>query len=619
MKEFYRRVGLKVGLEIHQQLNTKHKLFCNCLTTMKEKEPIMIVKRKLFPVVSELGEYDPAAKFEWLRDRTFFYKVYKKESCAVELDEEPPRPLNKEALEIAMEIALLLNCKLVNEVHVMRKTVIDGSNTTGFQRTAVIGFDGWIDVDGRKVKIEQICLEEDSCSLEKEENGNVYFRLNRLGIPLVEISTGILENITPDEVEKIALRIGSLLRLTGKVKRGLGSIRQDINVSIEKGARVEIKGIQRLELISRVIELEVKRQLSLLKIIEEIRKRNAKVEEKIYEVTRIFRGTSCKFLNELIKNGYKVYAIKLKGFSNLLKFQLHEKKSLGKEFAQIVETFGVKGILHTDENLEKYGIEKERISKLKERLGATEKDCIIIVAEKRSKGRAIKFLQEKIKRLCEGKLEGETRVAKEDGSTKFARPLPGAARMYPETDVPPISIKQEMIEKIRKKVPNWNRIRNEIEQMDLPKEFKERILLSKYLFDFLSIVRTYKIKPKLVANFFLSTVRELKREGFNIEEIGIKKVYRVFELLAEKKITKEAIFDIVAKIVKEKDKSVEEVIDELSLWRLPYEQVLQKVREIIEKNRCMKKNKLFGVIMKQLRGKASVNDVKKAFEILLKE
>jgi glutamyl-tRNA(Gln) amidotransferase subunit E len=146
----YKKIGLKAGLEIHLQLNTKHKLFCNCSTEMKEKEPIAIIKRKLHPVASELGEIDSAAQFEYLRNRTFYYQVFKNETCLVELDEEPPHPVNQEALKIGLQIALLFNCDIPNEIHVMRKTVIDGSNTSGFQRTMIIGKDGSFDYLGKK-------------------------------------------------------------------------------------------------------------------------------------------------------------------------------------------------------------------------------------------------------------------------------------------------------------------------------------------------------------------------------------------------------------------------------------------------------------------------------------
>ncbi|MDI6806738.1 MAG: Glu-tRNA(Gln) amidotransferase subunit GatE, partial [Candidatus Aenigmarchaeota archaeon] len=242
-----RRLGLKVGLEIHFQLDTKNKLFCSCSTEMKEREPIKVIVRKLHPVASELGRVDVAAQYEMLRDRTFHYQVFKNETCLVELDEEPPHPVNEEALKIALQIALLLNCETPGEVHVMRKIVIDGSNTCGYQRTMIVGRNGFLKYKGKKIGITNICLEEDAAALVKEENGNIYYKLNRLGVPLVEIATETLNGFSYQEIQDIAYTIGLIAKSTGKMKRGAGTIRQDINVSIKGGNRVEIKGVQQLE------------------------------------------------------------------------------------------------------------------------------------------------------------------------------------------------------------------------------------------------------------------------------------------------------------------------------------------------------------------------------------
>jgi len=268
----YKELGLKVGLEIHFQLDVPKKLFCSCSTAMKEKEPIEIVKRKLHPVASELGEIDVAAQFEYLRNRTFYYKIFRNECCLVELDEEPPHSPNEEALKVALQIAKLLNCKIPEYIFVMRKTVIDGSNTSGFQRTMIVGFDGYFEFKGRKIQITQVCLEEDSAAIEKEENGNVYYKLNRLGIPLVEIDTEIIEGFEPKEIEEIAYTIFLIASSTGKIRRQIGAIRQDVNVSISGGERVEVKGVQRLGLISKVIEKEVERQLETINKGEKVKR-----------------------------------------------------------------------------------------------------------------------------------------------------------------------------------------------------------------------------------------------------------------------------------------------------------------------------------------------------------
>lgn len=261
----YKQVGLKAGLEIHFQLDLKKKLFCNCSAAMSQKNPLFVVERKLRPVPSELGKVDVAAQFEFLRDRTFLYQVFKDETCGVELDEEPPHPVNQEALLVALQVALLFNCSVPNEIHVMRKTVIDGSNTTGFQRTMIVGRNGYLNYKGVKIPITYVSLEEDAAAKVSEENGKVLYRLNRLGIPLVEVDTGIIEGLSPKEIEEVAWRIGLIVHSTRKVKKAIGAIRQDVNVSVARGARVEIKGIQSLGLISRTVEVEVERQLDLIR------------------------------------------------------------------------------------------------------------------------------------------------------------------------------------------------------------------------------------------------------------------------------------------------------------------------------------------------------------------
>lgn len=232
----------------------------------------MSIKRKLHPVASELGEIDIAAQFEYLRDRAFTYHVFNNENCLVELDEEPPHNLNSEALDIALKIALLFNCQIPEEIEVMRKTVIDGSNTSGFQRTAIIGMNGYLKYKGKTIEITQVSLEEDAAAIERNEDAS--FRLNRLGIPLVEIDTGIIEDCTPQEIQEIAYMIGIMCRSTSKTKSGIGAIRQDINISIRKGNRIEVKGVQELSLISKIIESEVARQMTLNKVEEETRVAN---------------------------------------------------------------------------------------------------------------------------------------------------------------------------------------------------------------------------------------------------------------------------------------------------------------------------------------------------------
>src|SRR3989454_8838302 len=266
----YRTVGLKVGLEIHQQLAT-HKLFCEDASVLVDAPGGERFRRRLRPTQSELGEVDAAAIEEARRRLTFVYETTPN-SCLVEADEEPPHPPNPEALDIALEIALLLDAKCASEVDFMRKIVIDGSNTSGFQRSALVALDGRLEVNGKRIGVPTILLEEDAARKLGEGENEVVYRLDRLGIPLVEIATSP-DIETPEAAREVALAFGSLLRATRKVMRGIGTIREDLNVSIKGGSRIEIKGVQELRLISTFVEKEVERQRMLLDVAAELKRR----------------------------------------------------------------------------------------------------------------------------------------------------------------------------------------------------------------------------------------------------------------------------------------------------------------------------------------------------------
>lgn len=266
------KIGLKVGLEIHQQLSTNKKLFCNC--SPKETDEFTLkFTRKLRAAKSELGKYDPAAIFESTKSKKMVYYYNPNSCCLVEQDEEPPHELDGDAKKIALLIASSLKSNIFSEIYPMRKMVIDGSNTSGFQRTMLISQGGYLNVEGKKIGVQSICLEEDAGKLLEDRENERDYSLERLGIPLVEIA---LEPVSasPSEMKRIALALGRLLRTTKKVTRGLGSIRQDVNVSINGGGVVEVKGVQQLDQLEKVVEYEAKRQHGLMKISEKLSKLN---------------------------------------------------------------------------------------------------------------------------------------------------------------------------------------------------------------------------------------------------------------------------------------------------------------------------------------------------------
>ncbi|MBU2496848.1 MAG: Glu-tRNA(Gln) amidotransferase subunit GatE [Nanoarchaeota archaeon] len=265
----YEKIGLKAGLEIHQQLNT-HKLFCDCPSELRDDKPDVIRERYQHAVAGEEGKIDIAAEYEQERKRKFIYEAYSDTTCLIELDEEPPHELNEDALKIAIQISLLLNAKILPTTQVMRKTVVDGSNTSGFQRTLLIAQDGYIETQEGKVGITSIALEEDAARIISKEKNQVTYRLDRLGIPLIEITTEP-EIRNPEQAKEVAFQLGEILRACN-VKRGIGTIRQDVNVSIKSGTRIEIKGVQDLRLMSKIIENEIERQQKTKKLEPEVRK-----------------------------------------------------------------------------------------------------------------------------------------------------------------------------------------------------------------------------------------------------------------------------------------------------------------------------------------------------------
>ncbi len=621
----YDLIGLKVGLEVHQQLNTKSKLFCSCPTELSENESVKF-HRYLRAVKSELGEVDPAALFEVKRGRSYIYSCEHGNTCLVEMDEEPPHPINEEALRVALMFALMVNSTPVDEVHVMRKEVIDGSNTTGFQRTAVVALGGFIRDDDSLITIQTISLEEDAARKIDEKGSLVYYRLDRMGIPLIEVSTGP-DIHTPQQAERVALKIGKLLRSTGMVKRGLGTIRQDLNISITGGAKTEVKGVQELELISKVIEYEALRQVNLLRLKNEL---NQKVNKdslafEIMDVTRIFERTNSKILRKYIENNERIYALKLKGLSGFLKFELQPGRRFGTELSDYARFWGgVTGIIHTDE-LPNYGITNDDVRRLREFMNANEHDAIVITGgpEENCK-EALKAVYQRVLQAF-SLIPEETRIAKPDGTTSYARPRPGSARMYPETDVPPIVISKELLDDLRRSLPKTleEKINELIEVHKLNKELAISIADSDYYELYLEAVKI-GVPPTIAASTLTQTLKSLKRDGVPVENLTEEILRNVFRELSRGVIVKEALPDILAWLAKNPSASLEQALKDLNLMPLSKEEVNKLIDSLIEKYRpAVKIEILSNVIMKdlmrQIRGRFDGGEAKKLVDEKIKQ
>src|SRR6056297_178265 len=371
----HEELGLVAGLEIHQQLDTETKLFCDSPTVERDPEAAeREITRRLHPTKSELGELDDAAMEESRVDREFTYLAYDT-TCLVEEDDEPPRRVDSEALSVALQIADLLDVSVVVQAHVMRKLVIDGSNTSGFQRSILLGQSGAIETSEGRVSIVDLMLEEESAKRVEETEDGVVYSLDRLGVPLAEIGTGP-DIRSPEGARRAAERIGMLLRSTGAVKRGLGTIRQDVNVSIADGARVEVKGVQDLQGIEDIVRGEVGRQAELLDVRDELRERDASVGD-VSDVTDAFADTESGVIRGALDSGGKVTAVPLFGFDGLVGREIQPDRRLGTELSDHAKRHGAGGVFHTDE-LPAYGVTADEVAALRDAVDAGEEDAVAI-------------------------------------------------------------------------------------------------------------------------------------------------------------------------------------------------------------------------------------------------
>ena len=617
----YKKIGLTIGIEIHQELATETKLFCNCPPELNKDGYDFTFTRKLRPAQSELGEIDPAALFEFLKGKTIIYEADHRTSCLVEMDEEPPSPMDEEAVGIALTFSLMTNGTPVDEVQIMRKTVVDGSNTGGFQRTSVVSLGGEVEVGGKTYRLEQVAVEEDAARKMSEDGETITYRLDRLGIPLIEITTAP-EMHTPQEAYDVARRIGSILRATGKVRRGIGTIRQDVNVSIMNGGIIEIKGAQDLGMIKTLVEFEAQRQATLIEIQGELITRGVMaddLEKKLVDVSEMFVKTESKILLNALKRGGKVYAVRLKGFNGLTGKELCPNRRLGTEMSDHAKFMGgVRGIFHTDE-LPGYKITQEEVKKLREEMGAEPSDAVVIVADDESSCKAalIAVVDRAVQALSG--VPAETRSANQDGTTRFTRPRPGAARMYPETDVRPTQITTDVIITALKNLPDMPEVKlaKYQKRYELNDKLAIQILDSEHL-DLFEELAELGLSTTLLAVTLTEDLTKLRRDGVPTEDLSQNAIRETFMLVKDGTTVKESIPDMLTYLAKNPTHDAEKTIKELGLEMMSDDEVKHLVESAVKEREALVKEKgmkamgpLMGVIMGKARGKASPQQVNK--------
>ena len=600
----YEELGLIAGLEIHQQLDTATKLFCDSPTVERDPEEAeRKLVRHLHPTKSELGELDAAAVEESRVDREFTYLAYDT-TCLVEEDDEPPRRVDTEALDVALQIATMLDATVVDQAHVMRKLVIDGSNTSGFQRSLLLAQGGSIETSEGSVSIEDLMLEEESAKRVEEHDGGVVYSLDRLGVPLVEIGTGP-DISSPEQAREAAERIGTLLRSTGKVKRGLGTIRQDVNVSIADGARVEVKGVQDLDGIEAIVRGEVGRQAELLAIRDQLRERDAHVGD-VEDVTALFSDTDSGVIRGALDGDGAVCAVPLFGFEGLVGHEIQPDRRLGTEFSDHAKRHGAGGIFHTDE-LPAYGVTAAEVETLHEAVGAGEGDAVALVAAEAETAKlAIEAVADRAETAIEGVPE-ETRGANDDGTTRYLRPLPGAARMYPETDVPPVEPDPSDVD-----VPELLDVKAEryAESFGLDLGLAEQVAFGRRFPTFEAAVEA-GVDPTFAATTLESTTTEIRREGAPVETLTEAHFLGLFSLVDDGDLAKEGVPEVLTTLAENPDLTPAEAVEVAGLSGVSEEAVREAVVEVVERNAEQVTEEgmaafsgLMGEAMGALRGKA---------------
>lgn len=557
---------LKIGLEIHVQLNTG-KLFCDCESYITDTV-IGSFQRTLYPTSGELGKTDRAALFELSRGRIFNYAITDN-SCLVEMDEEPPHPINKKAVGTALALSIALNCLTFQKISVMRKIVVDGSNTTGFQRTSLVGLNGTVKFH-KRIGITSVCLEEDSARKISQDGNTVLYSLDRLGIPLIEISTEP-DIESAEEAVDVARELGYMVMSTGMVKQGADSIRQDVNLSLGFG-RVEIKGVSRLNIIKEIIEKEIERQNNLGAALILMKERGGFEASRVVpiDVTSLLSRTKSKIILTALNRKESIYSFLLPNLEGLLK---NDKYKVGREVADCLKPFGVNGILHGDE-LPGYGITENEVKEITAHLALKENDSFALIAVESDRvGELIKVMNERIKKL--EKLDfSETRAANIDGTTHYLRPLPGRERMYPETDIPGFEITKNLLKETKEIAPGT--LDEQIEKMSRKYSISQQ--------DSSTLIRNgdreiYEeicgfIDYKLAARILIHIVPQFERETNTVVERSV--LLDLCRALSERGTLKLSL-EPALRIINEEKKVPVDILDDIRIKPLSKDEILELI------------------------------------------
>jgi glutamyl-tRNA(Gln) amidotransferase subunit E len=610
----YFELGFKSGLEIHQQLKTQKKLFCRCPAGEYYEEYDAEVLRHMRPTLSELGEYDGTALMEFKTRKEIIYQLNKRNVCTYEMDDTPPFELNQEALDIALEVTLLLNCNIVGELHIARKQYLDGSIPAGFQRTTILGTDGWVPYKDRRIGIRQLGLEEDACREVSDRGHRRVYKTDRLSIPLIETVT-YPDMRAPWEVAEVAELLRALARSTGNVRTGIGRARQDVNVSVEGGTRVEIKGVPRIPYIPRLTHFEALRQANLLELRTELQGRGVTkdtLESTATEVSGILKGTAFSPIRRALERDWRVKAVRLVGFKGLLGFPLQPGRDFASEVSDRVRVIAcldeLPNIVHSE--MIDNPITLAEWKKIGAALRAKKEDAIVLVwGDVKDAETAVGEIVIRVREAASG-IPNETRQAFPTGINGFERILPGPDRMYPDTDMPPVPVSEERIERARGRLPMppWDR-RAYFRKLGLSPEIIKDMVIDERLPLFRKAVESLLFDPTLAAVLLSQTLKSLKRKGFPVSRIADGELLDIFARYVRGEFAREAFPDIL-KRMSMGNLPAAETLANLGLVPLGDEDVREIIRivEGVERNldpqdQGKKFRYLMGVLMAELRGR----------------
>ncbi len=624
--EDYERVGFKAGLEVHQQLLTEKKLFCRCPAGKYSKHYDAEILRHMRPTLSEMGEYDGTALMEFKTRKNIIYRINRETVCTYEMDDTPPFMMNEQALDIAIEIGMLTDAKVVDEIHIARKQYLDGSIPTGFQRTAIVSVGGSIPYKDRQINLIQMSIEEDSCREVADVGHDRIYFADRLGMPLIETVTHP-EMKTPQEIAEVNDILRRISRSTGKVRTGVGACREDVNVSVSGGTRIEIKGVPSIKEIPLLAYNESMRQWNLLKLREELKSRGideATFKFTTHDITKIVKKTKFQPIREAVKEGKIVKCVTLKGWKDLLRHQTQTDTYFAKEISDRVRVIAcltqMPNFINSDTNID--ALTSTEGQKIRKFVGATNKDTLVIVwGDEQDAETGASEIVIRAKEATIG-IPSETRQAMRDGTNGFERILPGPQRMYPDTDLPPLNVAPERREKIRSGLPDsfWER-ESGYYKLGLPPAIAKPLAISRFADLFEKIVNEFEIDPKLSGFALVEYPKKMKKIGFDPEKINPEDAEQIFKAYSDKKIVKAGIMYAMKKVAEagevtedalKKPYSDDEIKDHIK-------KSLEKFENISLRKPKMKTKVLMGEVMDELRGGADGEKVEIFVEEILSE